>query len=303
MHAVVRRDLISERASFAKYDPDLLPTKRKWPSMLRIATLVITFCARLLKRIRKPFRGKLLSLSKIKLQVSLAAGTNLLQNSRENLNDFEYSSMVVYASDQSTGGGVEVLSALASDQAVGEVFRKMFVVQNQKQGYEEVYVQLALQYYFKLGTVEVKEFNSQSVIKNYTVEKNNILYSKGRLIDGMNFIEAGGLDLGDLGELGVNVQVPVLDRYSPLSYSIANHVHWKLAKHKGMETCSRTSFQNVLILQGPALYKEIGEECIKCKMKRKHFLEVSMGPVSQHQLAVAPPMWAAQVDLFGPCTG
>ena len=37
-------------------------------------------------------------------------------------------------------------------------------------------------------------------------------------------------------------------------------------------------------------------------MKINHFLEVSMGPVSQHQIAVAPPMWAAQVDLFGPCT-
>ena len=31
-------------------------------------------------------------------------------------------------------------------------------------------------------------------------------------------------------------------------------------------------------------------------------MEVSMGPVSQHQITVAPPMWAAQVDLFGPCT-
>ena len=26
-----------------------------------------------------------------------------------------------------------------------------------------------------------------------------------------------------------------------------------------------------------------------------------MGPVSQHQLSVAPPMLAAQLDLFGPC--
>ena len=162
-------------------------------------------------------------------------------------------------------------------------------------------VSLALTYLYQKGSLEVKKFNSQSVIKKYTVEKNFILFSKGRLIDGMNFVEAGGMDFPDLGELGINIQVPVLDRYSPLSYSIANHIHWRLAKHKGMETCSRTSLQNVHILQGPALYREIGEECIRCKMKRKHFLEVSMGPVSQHQLAVAPPMWAAQVDLFGPC--
>ena len=81
----------------------------------------------------------------------------------------------------------------------------------------------------------------------------------------MNFIEAGGLDLGDLGELGVNVQVPVLDRYSPLSYSIADHVHWKLAKHKESETCSRISLQRVHILQSPAFYRELGEKCIRAK--------------------------------------
>ena len=116
---------------------------------------------------------------------------------------------------------------------------------------------MALTYLYQKGSLEVKEFNSLSVIKKHTVERDNILLSKGRLIDGMNFLETGGLDLGDLGELGVNVQVPVLDRYSPLSYSIANHVHWKLAKHKGMETCSRTSLQKVHILQGPALYREL----------------------------------------------
>ena len=159
----------------------------------------------------------------------------------------------------------------------------------------------ALTFLYQKASLEVKEFNSQSVIRKYTVENNNILYSKGRMIEGMNIIETGDLDLGDLGELGVNVQVPVLDRYSPLSYSIADHVHWKLSKHKGMETCSRISLQHVHILQGPALYREIGEECTRCKMKRKHFLEVSMGPLSQFQLALAPPMWAAQVDLFGPC--
>ena len=118
----------------------------------------------------------------------------------------------------------------------------------------------ALTFLYQKASLEVKEYNSQSVIKKYTVEKNNILFSKGRLLEGMNIIETAGMDISDLGQLGVNVQVPVLDRHSPLSYSIANNVHWKLTKHKGMETCSRTSLQNVHILQGPALYREIGED-------------------------------------------
>ena len=98
----------------------------------------------------------------------------------------------------------------------------------------------------------------------------------------MTLIESGGLNLGDLGEFGINVKVPVLDRFSPLSYSIADHVHWKLTKHRGMETCSRKSLEKVHILQGPALYRGIGEECIIWQKKLKHFIEVSMGPVSQH---------------------
>ena len=35
-------------------------------------------------------------------------------------------------------------------------------------------------------------------------------------------------------------------------------------------------------------------------MKRKRYLEMPMGPISDHQLRVCPPFWAAQVDLFGP---
>ena len=161
---------------------------------------------------------------------------------------------------------------------------------------------MALTYLYQQGSREVKEFNSKSVIRKQTVEKDGILYSQGRLIDGMTFLEAGGLNIEDLGPLGINIKVPVLDRFSPLSYSIADHVHWVLGKHRGVETCNRISLEKVHILQGATLYKELGEQCIRCKMKRKHFMEVSMGPVSQHQLSVAPPMWAAQCDLFGPCT-
>ena len=37
-----------------------------------------------------------------------------------------------------------------------------------------------------------------------------------------------------------------------------------------------------------------------CTRKRKKMIEVSMGPISDHQLSIAPPFWCSQVDLFGP---
>ena len=118
----------------------------------------------------------------------------------------------------------------------------------------------------------------------------------------MRFIEAGGLHSSDLVSLGIKVRVPVLDRFSPMSYCIAQHVHWCLSAHRGAETCYRESLQHSYILQGLPLFSELQEECIRCKKIRKRFMEQLMSPLSEHQLTIAPPFWAAQMDLFGPCT-
>ena len=127
-----------------------------------------------------------------------------------------------------------------------------------------------------------------------------ILLSKGRLIDGMNFVETGELGNFNLGSLGVKVNIPVLDRFSPLSYSIAQYIHWTVGKHRGIETSNRLSLEHVSIIQGMTLYRELAEECIRCHMKRKGFVEVPMGPIAQEQLMIAPPFYVTMVDLFGP---
>ena len=75
----------------------------------------------------------------------------------------------------------------------------------------------------------------------------------------MSFIETGGLQLGSLGNLGIRAYIPVVDRHSPLAYSIANYVHWIIAKHRGIETCNHISIENVHIIQGASLNKEIGQ--------------------------------------------
>ena len=88
--------------------------------------------------------------------------------------------------------------------------------------------------------------------------KEGVLFSKGRIVEGMNFVQTGGLELSDLGQVGIKAHIPVVDRYSPLAYSIANHLHWNLAKHKGIETCNRISLTHVNILQGASLYRGAG---------------------------------------------
>ena len=116
----------------------------------------------------------------------------------------------------------------------------------------------------------------------------------------MNFAELGDLGLGDLPVMGIKAHVPVIDRHSPMAYCIARHIHWNVTHHRGIETCNRFSLQHCFIMQGMTLYKELADDCLWCSKKRKKLLEVSMGPVSDHQLAITPPFWCSQVDLFGP---
>ena len=143
-------------------------------------------------------------------------------------------------------------------------------------------------------------FNSAAKVDKIAILKDGILFSRGRIVDGMNFVQTGGLELPDLDLLGIKAHIPVVDRFSPLAYSIANHVHWNLSKHRGIETCNRISLGHVNILQGASLYKEIGEECLRCRMKRQRLVEMPMGLISDHQLRICPPFWATQADLFGP---
>jgi len=119
------------------------------------------------------------------------------------------------------------------------------------------------------------------------------------MVAGLDFMHTGEIDV-NLGSLGIKVNAPVIDRYSPLAYSIAQHVHWELAPHKGMETNHRVSLEHVHIIQGMSLFRELSDECIRCNMRRKRYIEAKMGGIKQEQLIVAPPFWACQIDIFGP---
>ena len=162
------------------------------------------------------------------------------------------------------------------------------------------YLNMALLYYYRQASGEVTEFNSKHIVERRTVAKDGVLLSKGRLLDGMNFLETADLDTLNLGNLGVRTMIPVIDRYSPLAYSLAQHFHWTVAVHKGFETCLRVSLEHVHIIQGMSLFREIADECFKCKMKRGKYIQACQGPLSEKQLIIAPPFYACQIDLFGP---
>ena len=165
---------------------------------------------------------------------------------------------------------------------------------------EDFYIRLAATYLFRTATMEVKHFNKKEYFEKIGFEHNGILYGKNRILEGMDFQNVSGMDMVNLNPLGVNTICPIVDRYSPLAYSLFQYIHYDLSKHSGMETCHRLALERVFIIQGFSLFRELAAECIKCKIKRRKFLEISMGPIGDHQLNIAPPFNACQVDIFGP---
>ena len=126
-----------------------------------------------------------------------------------------------------------------------------------------------MQYYFRLATLEVKQFNSKPMIDKIAVEVDGLLLSRYRVNDVLNFIETGDLEIKDLGPMNLRAKVPIADRFSPLSYSIASYIHG--AGHRGVESSFRICQEQVHIIQGFSLFKEIDSECMKCKKKRGKF--------------------------------
>ena len=96
--------------------------------------------------------------------------------------------------------------------------------------------------------------------------------------------------------------VPVLEKHSPIAYSIISEVHWhnQNAKHGGVETVLRYSNLTAYIIEGRELVKRIKRDCERCKILAKRTIEVSMGPVSTTNITIAPAFYYTQVDLAGP---
>ena len=96
--------------------------------------------------------------------------------------------------------------------------------------------------------------------------------------------------------------VPIVYKHSPLAYSLINEVHWysNSAKHSGIETVWRYVLKEAFIISGREIVKKFKLSCDRCRFLRKKTIEVEMGPVSKHNLKIAPAFYVSQVDLAGP---
>lgn len=157
-------------------------------------------------------------------------------------------------------------------------------------------IKKAEDYLYKKATAEVKHFNCKEKLKNVGQEKDGVLVHNGRILPSEEN-ELGGAML-DLNAL--SFAKPILDRYSPLSYSIMKYCHEKLTHHGGSLHTHRKSYEFAYILFGKSLANEIRNNCIYCKRYRARTVEVEFGKVDPDRLKVAPSFTIVQIDLFGP---
>ena len=161
----------------------------------------------------------------------------------------------------------------------------------------EDYVKRAERYYFQKGTLEVKQFSKEGEYKHCSVMRDKILYYTGRLLEGQSILDPENI-MSDLTPL--SFVKPILDRYSPLAYSIMLYSHTSLVSHRNVISTLRESRSIAYILHGRELAVEIRKNCAFCKRYRAKLLQVELGKVHEVRITIAPAYWNCQVDLFGP---
>ena len=157
-------------------------------------------------------------------------------------------------------------------------------------------------YFYEKATAEVKKFNNTSRYKHNSTDVNGILRYTGRILptDSVTILGRATQSMKDL--TSKSFCVPMVDKHSPIAYSIVNQVHWyhPTAAHSGVETVWRYVLQQVYIIEGRSLVKMVRSSCERCRYLNKKSIDVAMGPVSPHNLTIAPAFYITQVDLAGP---
>ena len=136
-------------------------------------------------------------------------------------------------------------------------------------------------YFFMLATLEVKKFSKERDYKDCSSLQDGVLYFMGRILDSMevNAMEVVMFDLNPL-----SFCKPMVDRFSPIAYSIMVETHWKSVNHLNATCTFRESLSQVHIIGGRELAQEVRETCVFCKRYRARLQQVEMGKLHETRL-------------------
>ena len=162
----------------------------------------------------------------------------------------------------------------------------------------------ALYYFFSKSTREIKHFNRKESYAKMSTEKNGILYYSGRILPSQKFDNKSNIKLSDacIDLCSGTFCVPMIDKNSPLGYSLINEVHWHDpdAQHSGNETVLRHLLKICHVVEASKLINLFRINCPRCRFLHKKKIEVAMGPKCDENVTIAPAFYYTQTDLFGP---
>ena len=160
-------------------------------------------------------------------------------------------------------------------------------------------LQAAERYTFLKTTEELVEFNDVKSYKELGKMKDDVFTYTDRIleVEKANKVAGAMLDLGP-----VSFCKPVVDRFSPVAYSIMIHVHEELTHHASATAALRRSRDIVFILRGKSLAEEIRKSCVYCRRYKAKLEQAVMSKLHSNRLTPAPPFYFTQCDLFGPYT-
>lgn len=163
-------------------------------------------------------------------------------------------------------------------------------------------IYLAEMYLFRKCSLEIKHFLPVKAYSSFTTEKNGVLMYTGRILPTEKITVVGEFTDAMKDLTATTFCVPVVEKHSPIAFSIVNEVHWhdKTAQHSGIETTLRYVLKRAYIIEARSIVKLIKKSCQRCRYLAKKALNVAMGPVSSYNLTIAPAFYVSQVDLAGP---
>ena len=92
----------------------------------------------------------------------------------------------------------------------------------------------SLNYWYKKATKEVEHFVKPETVNRVGVKKDGVLYCRSRIMDGQRFLATSNFDENSLGlEIRLSLKTPLVERHSPIAYSIALFIHTVVGRHVG----------------------------------------------------------------------
>ena len=180
-------------------------------------------------------------------------------------------------------------------QAVNKIQLKDFVLTDEDIEDSEIY-------FFKKATNEIKKFNKEKFYNKFSQMKDGILWYTGRILPDDEVSITGRYTAAMIDLCSSSFCVPVVDKFSPIAFSIVYDIHWNNAnvKHRGVETVWREVLKKVFIIEGRGIVKTLRKNCPRCRYLNKKKMDVAMGTVSSTNMTIAPAFYHTQVDLAGP---